>query len=75
MMMQVCRPSTRKMGEESEQFKDILGYLASSRPARGLCGASKTKNVCVCVWMSVGSESPCMKSSLVETLGVYRALA
>lgn len=51
MMMQVCCPSTRKMGEESEQFKDILGYLASSSPARGLCETlpqkPKTKTVCV----------------------------
>lgn len=52
-MMQVCGPSTRKMGEESEQFKDILVYLASSRPAWGLYETlpqkPKPKNVCVCV--------------------------
>lgn len=74
MMMQVCRPSTRKMGEESEQFKDILGYLASSSPARGLCETLPQKPK-LCMWTSVGSESPCVKSSLVETLGIYRALA
>lgn len=51
MMMQVYHPSTWEMGEESEQFKDILGYLASSRPAWGLCETlpqkPKTKNMCV----------------------------